>query len=72
MENLNSLSKPTFIFFAAIVSALLTLTASASPVALESWDDVITAVEQANLDGGNCRNPVYGSHTDTCGLHFKY
>ena len=51
MENLNSLIKRGFLLFAAIIPAMLMATAMASPVALESWSDVIAAVDQVNLDG---------------------
>jgi len=51
MEHLNDLIKRVFLLMAVIMPALLMTTATASPVALESWNDVIATVDELNSVG---------------------
>ena len=51
MKHLNKYFRRGFLLFMTIMLSTIVATAMASSVALENWDDVIAAVDQANLDG---------------------
>ena len=52
METLHTRLILGFLLTLVIITAAMPAAVSANPVALNNWDDVIAAVDQANLDGG--------------------